>query len=718
MHDDHVADDARAEEPLPAGEALLVPAGGGRHEHDAARGRVGEAHVARLDVVAQRPQQRGVGILSSPGREERGVVGGRDVEELDHAKLASAVMALPAADRDPSADPGVDFYRFANGGWLDANPIPAGYGSWGAFEEVSRRNEVVLKELLERAAQVPGDLLGDAFAAGMDTGAIEAAGLEPIAPLLDAIAQAGDVFALLPRLHREGIFGLFAWDVAPDHDDPGRNLLWLYQGGLGLPDRETYFDDSAAGLREAYVEHIGAQLAHVGGDAARAASVLAFETKLAELHLRAEEKRDTDRVHNRVTRGEFAPWLEAYLEALGAGAVASVNAQNPRLLDELKDVVGATAPETLRAYLAFTLVRTVANALPARIEDEDFGFYGRRIRGQQEPHERPKRVIDAIGADLGEALAERYVATEFPPEAKDRALTMVEAILEEMRASIRTREWMTPETRTKAERKLDALRVKIGYPDRWRDWTGLTISRTAYAANRLAANRFELDRQLAKLGEPVDRDEWEMPAHIVNAYFHPTLNEIVFPAGILQPPLFDAGADDAINFGGIGMVIAHEITHGFDDQGRRYDADGALRDWWTDEDAERFNALADQLVKQFDAYAILDDVHINGRLTLGENIADLGGMALAQRAHARVADGAPEIDGLTPAQRFFLSTATLWRANISVELQRTLAGVDPHSPRELRVLGPVSNLDAFAAAYGLADDAPIMRPRGERIEIW
>ena len=277
---------------------------------------------------------------------------------------------------------------------------------------------------------------------------------------------------------------------------------------------------------------------------------------------------------------------------------------------------------------------------------------------------------------------------------------------------------MGEETRVRAEAKLDTMRVKIGHPDRWRDWSGLELDRTAYAANRLKATRFELDRQLAKLTEPVDRGEWEMPAHIVNAYYHPSLNEIVVPAGILQLPLFDAEADDAVNFGGIGMVIAHEITHGFDDQGRRFDADGALREWWTAEDAERFNALAERLVDQFAAYTVLDGVAVNGRLTLGENIADLGGMALAQRAHARVAADDPEIDGLTPAQRFFLANATLWRANISPDLQRTLAGVDPHSPRFLRVLGPISNLDAFRDAFGLTDDAPIMRAPADRVEIW
>ena len=454
-------------------------------------------------------------------------------------------------------------------------------------------------------------------------------------------------------LHRSGLFALFGWDVTVDHDDSSRNLLWLDQAPLGLPDRETYFDEgpAAADLRAAYVEHVAAQLGHVGTPAADApglaAAVLAFETRLAALHLRAEERRDPDRTHNRHDRAELAALapaldLPGYLDALGAGAAESVNVENPALLAGLHEIVTDTEPATLRAYLTFTVVRAVADALPAHIDAEDFAFYGRRIRGQQEQHERVKRVIDAIGADLGEALAQRYVARTFPPEAKERAARMVEAIVEEMRASIRTRGWMGEETRARAEAKLDAMRVKIGYPDRWRDWSGLEIGRASYAANRLNATRFELDRRLAKLPQPVDRDEWELPAHIVNAYYHPTLNEIVVPAGILQPPMFDAGADDAVNFGGIGTVIAHEITHGFDDQGRRFDADGHLRDWWTPEDAARFTELADRLVDQFEAYVVLDDVHVNGRLTLGENIADLGGLTLAGRAIARVADGAPD----------------------------------------------------------------------------
>jgi predicted metalloendopeptidase len=295
----------------------------------------------------------------------------------------------------------------------------------------------------------------------------------------------------------------------------------------------------------------------------------------------------------------------------------------------------------------------------------------------------------------------------------------VEAILEEMRESLRTRAWMSEETRGRALTKLDSFGVKIGYPDEWRDWSGLSVQRDSYCANRIAATRFEVERMLTRLHEPVDRNEWEMPPHIINAYYHPLRNEIVFPAGILQPPFFDPEADDAVNFGGIGTVIAHEVSHGFDDSGRRFDADGAFRDWWTPADQEHFTSLAERVVAQFDEYVAIGDVHVNGQLTLGENIADLGGLMLAHRALARVVPAdAPEIDGMTPSQRFFLANATLWRGNVSENLSRTLAATDSHSPRHLRVRGPFSNSSAFQEAFALTDEAPMLRPREDRIEIW
>ena len=645
-------------------------------------------------------------------------------------------MTLHAADRDPSVDPGTDFYRFANGGWIDANPIPPGYGSWGAFEEVDKRNEDILRATLERLAAEPSTelerMLGNAWAAGMDLDAIEAAGLSSIQPLLDlieAVTTREDVLELLPQLHVEGIGVLWGWHVDVDHDDSTRNLLWLAQGGLGLPDRDAYFDegDTPEELRRAYVAHVAAQLTNLGTDAEEAArladGVMDLETRLAEHHLTAADRRDPDKTLNRHDLDALAALapalgLPAYLGSLGAGAAATVNIEHPEYLATIHGLVEVTDVDVLRAYLRFHVVRSIASALPKRFDDESFDFYGRRIRGQQQQHERPKRVLDAITSDLGEALSQSFVAETFPPEAKDRALAMVAEILEEMRRSLETREWMSPETRARGLEKLATFRVKIGYPDRWREWTGLEMERDRWAGNRLAARRFEVARQLAKLDQPVDRDEWLMPPHLVNAYYHPNLNEIVFPAGILQPPMFDFEADDAVNFGGIGWVIAHEITHGFDDQGRRFDAEGHFRDWWTPEDETQFKERADRLAEQFDGYIAVDDVHVNGRLTLGENIADLGGMALAFRALARVAEGAPDVDGLSPAQRFFLSAATLWRANMSDELARTLAQIDPHSPRHLRVRGPVSNLDAFQGAWGLSDEAPMLRAPEERIEIW
>jgi putative endopeptidase len=645
-------------------------------------------------------------------------------------------MSLNPADLDRSVDPGVDFYRFANGGWLDSHPIPAGYGAWGAFEEVNERNEVVLLELLERAAKDPvNDLdrtLGDYYASGLDVVAVEAGGTGPIDPylaLVDDLRTHDDLLALLPVFHRAGLHVLFGWSVTPDHDDATRNLLWLAQGGLGLPDRDAYFAEDAKGqaLRDAYVEHVAAQLTNLGAEPAtareRSAAVLEMETHLASLHLRGEDKRDPGKILNRHDLAELAALapsldLPGYLAALGATSARSVNVQNPHYLADLPAVVEGTDLPTLQAYLRFHVVRETADALPLRFDEESFAFYGRKVLGKQEQLARPKRVVAALTADMGEALSQRFVAQTFPADAKQRALSMVEAILAEMRRSLGTRAWMGEQTRSRGLAKLDALSVKIGYPDAWRDWSGLAITRESYGRNRLRAAAFEAQRLLAKLDQPVDTAEWEMPPHVVNAYYHPIRNEIVFPAGILQPPMFDAAADDAVNFGAIGAVIGHEVTHGFDDQGRRFDADGAFRDWWSGEDEERFKSLADRLVAQFDEYAVVDGLTVNGRLTLGENIADLGGVALSQRAHARLADGAPPVDGFTPAQRFFLAGAAVWRANTSAELERTLVQMDPHSPRPLRVSGPLSNLDAFQQAFDLADDAPMMRPPGERIEIW
>jgi predicted metalloendopeptidase len=645
-------------------------------------------------------------------------------------------MTLHAEDRDQSVDPGTDFYRFANGGWMDAHAIPAGFGAWGSFEEVLTRNEVVLRSELERAGNDPHDdlerRLGDFYASGMDTVAIETAGLAPVQHLLDAVAAVDTPGAFLD-LHapflREGLPLLYAAGATVDHEDSSRYLLWVLPSGLGLPDRDSYFADSeaAVALRAAYVDHVAAQLTNSGTEASEAAAlaprVLELETRLAEPQLKAEERRDRGRTLNKHSLGELAALapelgLPGYVAAIGAAHVLAVNVSEPAYLEALHAIVAATDVAVLRAYAVFHVIAATASTLPVAFEDEAFEFYGRRVEGKQEPKDRWKRVVAAIGSDMGEALSQLFVRATFSEAAKDRAEAMVGEILAEMRHSLQTRDWMSEQTRAKALTKLDSFGVKIGYPDEWRSWDGLEIDRRSYAANRIAASRFDLARQMRKLDESVDAGEWDMPPHIVNAYYHPVRNEIVFPAGILQEPFFDAEADDAVNYGGIGTVIAHEVTHGFDDQGRRFDADGAFRDWWTEDDQAHFTGLAERLVAQFDEYVAVGEVHVNGRLTLGENIADLGGIALAQRAHARVSEGAADIDGLSPAQRFFLANAAVWRGNVSEELARTLAQVDPHSPRRARVHGPVSNSDAFQAAFALADDAPILRPRADRIEIW
>lgn len=563
----------------------------------------------------------------------------------------------------------------------------------------------------------------------MDVDRIEAVGIAPLEPWLErirAVGSSAEAISLMAALHRAGFSPLWSWWCDVDHDDSTRHLLWLAQGGLGLPERDSYVNDSeaAVALREAYASHVSAQLANVGwsttGDGP---AVLAFETRLAAHHLRSEQRRDPDLTLNKRTPDDLAGMapglgLPGYLLDLGLGGAASVNIEHPAYFEALAGIVDHTDLATIRAYLAFHIVRAVASALPSVIDEENFAFYGRRILGQQEQKPRHKRVIAALGQDMGEALGRRFAERAFSPQAKERAEVMVAEIIDQMRRSLLSRTWMGDQTRARALAKLDTFRVKIGFPDRWRDWSGLSIDRTSYAANRMSAAAFEVDYQLTRAAGEVDRTEWEMPAHLVNAYYHPNLNEIVFPAGILQPPFFDADADDALNYGAIGAVIAHEVTHGFDDQGRRFDESGHFADWWTPEDQERFTALADRLVEQFDGYLAVDDVHVNGRLTLGENIADLGGVTLAYRALMERAADAPPIDGLTPAQRFFLSWATVWRSRTSDELARTLAQVDPHSPRPLRATAPLANLDGFASAFDLAEDTPMMRPREDRIEIW
>ncbi len=655
-----------------------------------------------------------------------------------------------------------------NGGWLDANPVPPEYGSWGAFHEVNQRNEDLLHELCERAAEnaegagasAAERMVGDYYAAAMDEERIAAAGVAPLGQLLahiDAARSLDDVRAVLVELQHVGVGPFHSFGVESDFEDASAYMVYVGQGGLGLPERDYYTrdDERSVALREAYVGHVARQLTNL--DAAMAASsgiatdvetgpqathpdpdatdhaqeaaqaILGLETRLAEASYTAEQMRDVQLTLNRrdvSSLDDLMPGLglARYVVELGC-TLPTVNVDNPAFFSALDTTLSQTPIETLRDYLRWNLVRGYASSLPPVFENEAFEFYGRTLGGQQEMRPRWKRVLSAATGDIGEQVAQLYVDAAFSEDAKRRCEQMVDHLLSAMGRAIRSAEWMTEPTKEAALQKLASFGYKIGFPDVWRDYSKLVIDRESFVGNRMRAAAFDYDRDMGRIEQPVDKTEWAMPAHMVNAYYHPLLNEVVFPAGILQPPFFYADADDAVNFGAICAVIGHEITHGFDDQGSHFDANGSLKEWWTEADRAEFDRRASVLVEQFDAYQVFDDLHVNGRLTLGENIADLGGLTIALDALREVleagdASAREPIDGMTPYQRFFASYATVWRMNYTDDYLRLLVNVDPHSPTHFRANAPLTNLPAFAEAFGIAEGSPMARPAQERAKVW
>ena len=653
--------------------------------------------------------------------------------------MSEPLRAIDTALFDPSTAASDDFYRHVNGGWLDANPVPPEYGVWDEARIVHARNQDVLHQLLEDAAartEPPGSagqMVGDYFAAAMDEEAIAAAGATPLRPYLERIAAAAsvaDVREIVGDLQRSGPAPLHSLGVEPDFEDSDAYLVYVGQGGLGLPERDYYTrdDEQSVALRGQYVAHVARQLGNLGDAAERAQEaaerILAFETRLAEESYTAEQMRDVQLTMNRFDVAELdtlmpAFGLSGYLADLDVTS-ATVSVDNPGFFRALDATLADTPIETLREYLRWHLIRAFASALSPAFELEAFDFYGRTLGGQKEMQPRWKRVLNAASHDIGELVAQLYVDAAFSAQAKKRCEEMVDHLLSAMGRAIRGAEWMTEATREEARRKLEGFNYKIGFPDEWRDYTGLVVGRGSYVENRMRCEAFEFARQMRRLDEPVDKGEWAMPAHVVNAYYHPLLNEIVFPAGILQPPFFYADADDAVNYGAIGAVIGHEITHGFDDQGSQFDARGQLRDWWTEADRAEFTRRAQVLVDQFDEYEVLDGLRVNGHLTLGENIADLGGLKIAYDALLEALAGKPDatIDGLTPEQRFFLSWATVWRTSYTDEYLHLIVKTDPHSPARARVNNPVSNLPAFAAAFGIDGSSPMARSEATRANIW
>ena len=657
---------------------------------------------------------------------------------------------LDLSSIEARVSPGDDFYQYANGAWLARNPIPPEFSIWGGFVELAERNRAILREILEKTAQAdslakaePGSIqqkLGDFYASGMDEATVNREGIRPLQTELRRINQLQDKAEFASEvadLHTKGLDPVFNLDGDLDEKDSSKQIAILTQGGLGLPDRYYYLntDDRSKDIRAQYLVHLG-KMFELMGEPEEAAGqdaqvVMSLETEMAKVSKTRVELRDPETNYHRMSLSELeksAPQFdwETYFHTLGLGTeeLAVIDVKQPDFLSAVSKLTQEVPLDRWKTYLRWHLIHAAAPDLSQPFVDENFRFYRQVLTGAKQDRPRWKRVLDQVDANLGEALGELYVEKTFPPAAKRRALAMVNDLKIALRQKLEALDWMGDETKKEALAKLSAMGVKIGYPDKWRDYDKLEIKRQSYVLNVFAGQTFEMKRHLARIGKPVDPAEWGMSPQTVNAYYSHSRNEVVFPAGILQPPFFFQDADDAVNYGGIGAVIGHEMTHGFDDSGRHFDARGNLRDWWTAEDAKRFLERGRKIVSQFDSYVAIDSVRVNGRLTEGENIADLGGVKTALSAlesalsRQTMEEREKKIDGLTQEQRFFLSYAQIWRSNVRPEYLRLVLNVDPHSPAPFRVNGPLSNLSEFAKAFGISEPSPMIRPADERVQIW
>jgi putative endopeptidase len=648
---------------------------------------------------------------------------------------------LDPASLDRSVSACTDFYQFANGGWIKRNPVPAAYSRWGSFDELAENNQTNLLTILRAAAaggdkQANEDLrkLGVFYSSCMDSATSERAGWQPLKPELDRIEATrnrAQLEAEVARLHARGVPLLFGFGAQQDFKNSASVIAGLNQGGLSLPDRDYYLnpDKRYADIRSGYVDHVARMLQLLGESSTQATAdaqkVMAIETALAKPAKTRVQLRDPNANYHRMTAVELsqlAPgfnWPKFFADE-GRADITTINIQNPEFLKEVDAMLSSVPIEDWKAYLRWHLVDAAAPSLSSAFVNEDFRFSS-TLSGAKEMLPRDKRCARATDAGLRDALGQAYVARYFTPEAKQRALEMVRNLESVFRDRLQTLGWMTDTTKVQATAKLAAFTNKIGYPDKWRDYSTLAIKPGHFLSNQVAVREYERRRTLARIGRPLDRTEWGMTPPTVNAYYNPSMNEIVFPAGIMQPPFFDPKADDAVNYGGMGAVIGHEMTHGFDDQGSQFDAQGNLRNWWGASDLEKFKRGTGLVSSQFDAYTVLDSLHVNGKLTLGENLADLGGLSIAYAAleKALAEKGRPPlIDGFTPEQRFFLAWAQIWRQNITPEAQRVRINTDPHSPGRWRTNGPLSNIPQFAAAFGCKEGDPMVRAESVRPVIW
>jgi predicted metalloendopeptidase len=654
--------------------------------------------------------------------------------DLAH-KAAIGAFGLDLSAGNPAVKPGDDFFAYASGNWYDHFEIPPDRTSFGAFNQLDELSKQRVRELIEQAAAsrpasgTAAQKIGDYYAAYMDQAAIETNGLAPAEGDLKRIAAAASKADVAKLFGLPGFSSLFDLDLPPDLKNPDRYSVVISQSSLGLPDRDYYLKDDPK-LQEirtkyvAYVEQILA-LGGIADAATRAKEIMAFETAAAKVQWPIEKRRDVDATYNPRTKKQllaFAPGFpwQPFLDASAVGGRENLVLSELTAVHDLSELFKSTPLPTLKAYLTFHYLSDHAPYLPKRFDDARFAFYGQTLRGQPQQRERWKRAVDEVNGGLGELVGQLYVARYFPPESKAKMQELVANLRAALSERIDSLGWMTPETKSRAHEKLATFTPKIGYPDQWKDYSALQIRRDDLIGNVRRAAEWRWQYQVARLDKPVDRQEWQMTPQTINAYYNPLNNEIVFPAAILQPPFFDPNAEAAVNYGGIGAVIGHEIGHGFDDQGRKFGPDGGLKDWWTQQDADVFKGRVTRLVNQFSAFEALPGLHVNGANTIGENIGDLGGLNMAYHAYHLSLKGepAPVIDGLTGDQRFFLSWAQVWRTKIRDGQLREYVMSDVHSPPYFRVNGPLPNINEWYDAFNVHPGDKLYIKPEDRVSIW
>lgn len=654
----------------------------------------------------------------------------------------SDITAIDLKNMDTTVDPGKDFFSYANGGWVKNNPVPAEFSRYGSFEALDDKNNTDLKTIMESAEKkarsgkdAENKMIGDFYSSGMDSVSIEKEGYKPLSKeiqLINAIKTSDDIQTEIAHLHTLGINAVFDISAGQDEKNSEMIIAKLYQGGIGLPDRDYYLskDKRSEEIREAYVKHIAKLFELTGSSAPEAKTsaedVMNLENKLAEISWTRLELRDPIKGYNKFSLEELQKkctsirW-KTYFKNIGVADPGSINVGQPSFFRGLDKIIKSTAINTWKNYFMFSLVNNTAEYLSKDFEKENFSFYATALSGKTKMKARWKRVLNTVNGSIGFAVGKLYVDKYFPEASKTKMLELVNNLKKSLKERIQKLEWMSDVTKTKAIEKLEAINVKVGYPDKWRDYSGLAITPGSFVTNVLNAEKFNFNFTMKKVNKKVDKTEWNMTPQTVNAYYNPNLNEIVFPAAILQPPFFNIDADDAVNYGAIGTVIGHEMTHGFDDEGKMYDKLGNLNNWWTNADSTSFVKHTAVLVDQYNHYMFFDTLHIDGELTLGENIADLGGITVALNALKTVLAASKDtakIDGFTPIQRFFLAYAQVWRMTITdKELMRRLKE-DVHSPGMARVNYVVRNVPEFYDAFKIKPTDKLFLPAEKRAKIW